>query len=43
MDCITDKAGYKYQLKRPYRLEVPVYPDRPIERHRSCARATGGG
>lgn len=31
MDCITYKAGYKYQLKRPYTVTVPVYPPRTLE------------
>lgn len=31
MDCITYKAGYKYQLKRPYTVTVLVYPPRTLE------------
>lgn len=30
MDCIEFNGGYKYQLKRDYRLTIPIRPEAPI-------------
>lgn len=31
MDCITYRAGYKYQLAREYVAPIEIRPDRPIQ------------
>jgi hypothetical protein len=40
-DFIVYKGGYKYQLKRPYTVRVPLCPAAPIQTPYICLGAAG--
>lgn len=43
MRCIRYKAGYKYQLKEPYSLRIPIRPDKTVASPGDYVRLTPEG